>query len=225
MNTPARFRAEVPQACAGVGQQNDEDDRGQGRRRDVSGLTPLLDELGKAGEEDNGLSISDLLKKLGQNSFGPLMLIPALFIISPFSAIVGFDSVMGILIALVAVQMLFGRKHIWLPKRILNLKIGRDKLEKILRFLRPVAHWTDKVIHPRLERLTKAPFSRVIAAICALIGFTMPPLEVIPFSNTAGAAVVSFLSLGITVRDGVLIAVALVLLIIALGGGAYYFLL
>ncbi len=74
-------------------------------------IRSLLDEIGKAGTEDNGLLVSDLLKKLGQNIFGPLMLIPALFIISPFSAIVSFDSVMGILVALVAVWMLFGRKR------------------------------------------------------------------------------------------------------------------
>ena len=192
--------------------------------REFSGLCPLLDDIEKSGEKQDGLSMSDLLGILGQSSFGPLMLIPALFVISPFSALAGFDSVMGVLIALVAVQMLFGRKHTWLPKKILGLKIGKGKLRKILSFLRPVARWTDKIVHPRLQRLTRAPFSRVIAALCAIIGLTMPPLEAIPFSNTAGATVVSFLSLGLTVRDGVLIAIALVLLVIALAGGAYYFL-
>lgn len=60
-----------------------------------TGLRPLLDEIGKAGEGESGLSMADLLKALGPASFGPLMLLPALFVISPFSAIVGFDSVMG----------------------------------------------------------------------------------------------------------------------------------
>jgi hypothetical protein len=189
---------------------------------EFSGLGPLLEKIERAGNERDGLSASDLLQTLGPSGFGPLMLIPALFIISPFSAIVGFDSVMGLLIALIAAQILFGCKHVWLPEWILRLEIGRDKLPKVLRFLKPVAGWTDKVIHPRLERLAKAPFSRIVAAICVAIGATMPPLEAIPFSNTAGAAVVSFLSLGITVRDGALVAFALVLLGIGLAGGAYY---
>jgi hypothetical protein len=190
---------------------------------EYSGLRPLLNDVDRSGKEHDGLAMSDLLGMLGQSSFGPLMLIPALFVISPFSALVGFDSVMGILITLVAVQMLFGRKHIWLPKKILHLKIGEDKLKKILGFLRPVARWTDKIIYPRMERFTKAPFSRIIAALCALIGITMPPLEAIPFSNTAGAAVVSLLSLGLTVRDGLLVVIATAVLVIALGGGAYYY--
>jgi hypothetical protein len=193
-----------------------------GDSHEFNGLSPLLSEIERGGEKNDGLSMCDLLHTLGQSSFGPLMLIPALFIISPFSAIVGFDSIMGILIGLIAAQMLFGRKHIWLPKKILGLKIGKDKLAKILGFLKPVARWTDKFIYPRLEWLAKAPFSRIVAALCIVIGATMPPLEAIPFSNTAGAAVVGFLSLGLTVRDGALIAIALVLLAVALAGGAYY---
>lgn len=118
--------------------------------------------------------------------------------------------------------MLAGRDHIWLPKRLLDLKIGRAQLEKGLRFLKPVAGWTDKVVRPRFERWAEAPFSRVVAALCMLIGVTMPPLEAIPFSNTAGAAVVAFLSLGITVRDGLVVAIALVILAIGLAALGFY---
>lgn len=188
-------------------------------------LSQLLDALGDTCAHHDGATLRQVVEALGHSSFGPLMLIPALFIISPFSALVGFDSIMGVLIALVAVQKLFGRDHVWLPEKILKLKLSREKMAKGIGFLRPVARWTDKVVHPRLRRLAEAPFSKVIAAICVAIGITMPPLEVIPFSNTIGATVVSFLSLGLTVRDGLLVAIALVLLVIGLGFGGYYFLL
>ncbi|WP_075217762.1 exopolysaccharide biosynthesis protein [Mongoliimonas terrestris] len=193
--------------------------------KSYTALSQLLDDLDTSCARHDGSTMGEVVEALGHSSFGPLMLIPALFIISPFSALVGFDSIMGVLIALVAVQKLFGRDHVWLPQTILKLKLSREKMAKGIRFLRPVARWTDKVVHPRLRRLAEAPFSRVIAAICVAIGISMPPLEVIPFSNTAGAAVVSFMSLGLTVRDGLLVAIALVLLLIALGFGAYHFLL
>lgn len=193
-----------------------------GDNHDFDGLMPLLDEIDRAAKKQDGLSVSDLFQTLGECSFGPLMLIPAIFIISPFSAIVGFDSLMGIFIAIVSGQMLFGRKHIWLPKKVLMLRIGEDRFGKIVDFMRPIGRWTDRFIHPRFEWLAQSPFSRVIAALCLAIGITMPPLEAIPFSNTAGAAVVSFCSLGISVRDGAMIAVALGLLVAAMTVGGYY---
>jgi hypothetical protein len=189
--------------------------------KDFSGLGPLLDNVEEAAAEEGELSVSRFLEALGPRGFGPLMLIPALLVISPFSALVGFDSLMGALIAVVAVQMVIGRKHLWLPERVLAWRIGIEKLEKTIGWLRPVARRTDKVIRPRLRQLTRAPFSRMAAALCAVIGSTMPPLELVPFSNTAGAAIVALLSLGLTVRDGALIAAALVLLPAAIGGGAY----
>ena len=176
-----------------------------------TGLRPLLDKIGKAGDGGDALSVDDLLRVLGPGSFGPLMLLPALFVISPFSALVGFDSVMGVLIALIAAQMLFGRDHVWLPERLLRVEVGQEALRRIVRFLNPVAGWTDRIVRPRMQGLARGLFSRFVAALCVLIGATMPPLEAIPFSNTVGAGVVSLISLGITVHDGLVIALALAL--------------
>ncbi|WP_181704957.1 exopolysaccharide biosynthesis protein [Chthonobacter rhizosphaerae] len=186
------------------------------------GLGPLLDEVDELAADRGEVSLADLLKALGQASYGPLLLLPALLIISPLSAFVGFDSVMGILIALVAVQMLFGRKHVWLPQALLRKPVSQKRLGKVMRFLRPVARFTDRIIHPRMEWLAAAPYSRIMAAVCAIIGITMPPLEAIPFSNTIGAAVVSFIALGLTVRDGALIAIAIAVLVVGGGAGLYY---
>lgn len=180
-------------------------------------LSDVLDRVDAEAESDGHLSIEELLPVLGARSFGVLMLLPALFVISPLSAFVGFDSVMGVLIAAVAAQALFGKRHVWLPRFALRARVSRERVGKAVRAARPVARVLDRLSHPRLKRLAHAPFSRAVAFVCLAIGATMPPLEVVPFSNTGGAAVVVLFSLGLVVRDGVLVLLGFAACV-ALGG-------
>ena len=84
-------------------------------------------------------------------------------------------------------------------------------------FLRKPSSWIDRTLKPRLTVLTKKPFSLVLAAVIVLLGLIMPVLELIPFSSSIVAGTISFLSLSLLFRDGVLALIAAALLL----GGAY----
>lgn len=170
-------------------------------------LSEVLDRLVETGGEES-VCVRDIMAAIGRRSFGPLLLAPSIIVVSPASGIPGLPTVTAILVALIAGQMLMGRHGIWLPQRVQNGCIDRAKLDRAVRFLRPVARVSDRVARPRLSPLTRPPFSSVIAGICLLIAFTMPPMEVIPMANSlAGAAIASF-ALALTAQDGVLAIVA-----------------
>lgn len=181
-------------------------------------LGELLDRVDEEAESDGHLSIDELLPVLGSRSFGALMLLPALLVVSPLSAFVGLDSVMGVVIAAVAAQLLFGRKHVWLPKFATRARVSRERVGEAVRSARPVARVLDRVSRPRLKRLAHAPLSRAVALVCFAIGATMPPLEVVPFSNTGGGAAVALLSLGLVVQDGVVVLVGLAVAVAVAAG-------
>lgn len=173
--------------------------------------------MSAAGGDDH-VCVSHLLDIMGERSFGALMLVPSLLLVSPLSGIPGFSSLIGAVIALIAGQMLVGRKHLWLPQKLRERCIAREKLEKTLRFLTPGARVVDRLVKPRLAILTRSPFSRAVPAIWVAIGLGMPLMEILPFASSVLAAAVAAFALALIARDGALALVATAIT----GGGAWF---
>lgn len=142
---------------------------------------------------------------------------PAIIEVSPIGGIPGLPTVLAIIVVLFAAQLLFSRKHFWLPEVISRRSVEGDRLKKALDFVRPVARWTDKVIRPRFAWATKEPFIHIVAGLCILLACTVTPLEAVPFASTAPFGTIGLFGLALIARDGLL-----VLLGFALSLGAFY---
>jgi hypothetical protein len=174
-------------------------------------LEQVLDRVEDAADGTSRVSVEQVLESLGQRSFGPLMLVPSLIVISPVGGIPGLPTVLAVIIALVAVQMLVGRQSVWLPDFLLSRSISRDRLEKVSNFTMKVASYIDMVVSPRLTVLVTSPFDRVIAATILALCMLMPPLELIPFGNSTTGAAIGVFALALVARDGLLAAIAFVM--------------
>lgn len=184
------------------------------QRRPVLTLTEVIDRMVEAGEGDR-VSGDELLAVFGARTYGPLILMPSLLLVSPLSAIPGFSTLMGVTIVLIAGQMLLGRETPWLPALVLRRSVPRERLARAARVLRRVARAVDAVVRPRLSALTGGVCARAIALVCACIGLVIPPMEVVPMTSTTAGAVVAVFALALTAGDGVL---ALAAILLALGG-------
>lgn len=174
---------------------------------DLRSLEEVLRRIASAGKGE-AVCIDDLLGALGQRSFGPLLLLPSLLVVSPISAIPGVTTLGAVMIALIAAQMLVGRKAFWLPQRLRRRLLSRRRLDDAVAFLSPAARLADKVIQPRLMLFTHSPFSQLIAATCILIALIMPPLEVLPLACRLTAAAVAAFALALVAQDGILAVLA-----------------
>ena len=152
-------------------------------------------------------------------SYGPFLLIPALIDISPVGGIPGLPTALGLIIIIVAAQMLFGRKHLWLPGFIERRSISAEKACRSTKKLRGLAKWLDRWFHGRLPYFTKGPFVRGAAIFCILLALTVPPLELLPFATTAPMAAIAAFGLALLVRDGLLMIIATALALAAVGIG------
>lgn len=183
-------------------------------------LSEIVDEITNAGEDAQEIQVRDILEAVGQRSFGPLLLVPGLIVLSPISGIPGVPTLGGLTVLLISGQLLIGRDHFWVPQFILRRKISRNRMAKAGKFLMPVARFIDKMVKPRLVFLTQQPFNYLIAATCALIGVLMPPMEAIPFSSSIASAGVTAFGLSLVAYDGVL-----ALLAFALTAATFYLLI
>ena len=172
-------------------------------------LKTLLQLLEEAGEPDEPISIEGMLEATGQRSFGALLLIPGLLLFSPLSGIPGLPTFFAIMVGLIAIQLLIGRTHFWLPKWLLNRCASRSNYDRAIAFLKRPARLIDRLIRHRLTVLTEGIAVYINALLCLLIAVTMPPLELIPFGNSVAGAALSFLGLGMMARDGALVIAAL----------------
>lgn len=169
-------------------------------------LDDLLQQLEQAGEDDRPVSIRSMLEATDRRSFGALLLVPGLLVLSPLSGIPGLPSVFALMVTLIALQLLVGRKHFWLPAWLLQRSAPRRKYDKALAFLRRPARQVDRVLRRRLTFLTHGPLAiRISALLCLAIAATMPPLEIVPFGNSIAGGALTLLGLGLLARDGLMI--------------------
>lgn len=188
---------------------------------DFDSLSELLDKLEEASGQANGVSIETVQDLAGENAFGPIILLPGLLAVSPLSGIPTVPSLIGLIVALISIQLVIGRKTFWLPDRIATARLSGERVSKALRFLRPMARGIDKVVKPRLAFATRNWAVRGAALICFLAGVTMPPLEILPFLATTAGLVLTLFGLAITLRDGVLMILGLLTFFGMIGSGIY----
>jgi hypothetical protein len=175
-------------------------------------------------EGADGLRVSDLMDELGVKSIAAVLLAPSLALVSPLSGIPLFSSACGITIALISVQMLMGRNHLWMPEVLSKRSLPADKTQYAIRMLRAFAAWLDHRFKRRLTSLLTPPFLRVIQGICLLCGLIMPFLEIVPFTSSILGGVVALLALSMLTGDGLIALVTVAGLGLALGGAALHLL-
>jgi hypothetical protein len=184
-------------------------------KQEPKSLQELVDRLSEVDQGSGRVTLGAMLGTVGRRSFGALLLVLGVILFSPLSTMFGVSTAVGILVLLVAGQLLFGRDYFWLPGWLLRRGISRSKFEHGLKILRPVARFVDRLTGPRLTALTEGGAAYAIAGASVIIALMMPPLEVLPVaSHFAGAALTAF-GLGLVARDGLLVIIALA---VCLGG-------
>ena len=172
-------------------------------------LQDVLERIGKASGEEDRVRLGEIVKVLGGRSFGGFLLVAGLITLAPLVGdIPGVPTLVGLMVFLVAAQLLLGRDQFWLPAVLLNRSIGCDKLGKALHSMRRPAVWIDRMLRARLCAFVEGPATYAIAICCLIIAASMPMMEVVPFSaNIAGAALLAF-GLALIGADGLLALVA-----------------
>lgn len=181
-----------------------------GRRPDdTTSVCGILDHLARRAGASDRVTVGDLLDALGARTYGPALLVPALIGMSPISGIPVVPTILAGLIILFAVQMLFGREHMWLPGFARHRHLPEERLVASIEKIRPIAKRLDRWFHGRLLILTGGLFVRIAAAACIGLALMVPPLELLPFAAGAPMAAIALFGIALTVRDGLLMALAM----------------
>ena len=168
----------------------------------------ILDRLDELADEKDEVSLGQTIEAFGSRSYAPFLVILPLIDISPVGSIPGLPTLLALVIMLTAAQLLFGRKHMWLPGFLANRSLKSDKVKKAVKKVRPIGERMDKWFHGRLPALTKGPAVRMAAAAIIVMTLAVPPLELLPMATTAPMAAIAAFGMALLVRDGLLMIIA-----------------
>lgn len=174
----------------------------QGEAQRLRSLTDILDAL-KNAPHDGRVSLGDVVDEVGTRAFAPIILVPALILVSPLSGIFGLPTIGAIFIFLITIQKAMGRANVWIPGVLRRREVGEDKLLKALRWLRKPCAWVDRRTHTRLTGLVSRPANLVTILVILAICLVIPALELLPFVTSFFALAISFFAVGLLTRDGV----------------------
>lgn len=164
----------------------------------VRAVVGRLDEL----TDEDRLDIEMIVVAFGPTAFLPVLMVLALIVVSPLSGIPFLPTFIGLMIAMVAAQMIVRRKQIWLPRLLLRRRVSGQMLHRALRRSEGAAAWLDRRVGRRLGLLVSPPLDTLPKACCLVSGLSMPLLELVPFSSSLLGLAILLFSTGLLTRDG-----------------------
>lgn len=175
----------------------------------------LADDFKKILARENSCScvtLGEIFDRIGDRGFGLLLLVLSLPSALPVPA-PGYSTPFGILLFILALQMIFGRRTPWLPARAAGMGIKGKFVEGMLSFLEKFFGKVEFLIKPRLRWVG----SRAGLFFLGLLTLIMAGLMIlpIPLTNTAPAFVIFLIGTGLSEEDGVFCLLAAVLGVMA----------
>ena len=164
-------------------------------------------------ERQAEIKLVDILALAEERIFGFLLVILSLPSALPVPA-PGYSIPFGILMFLLAIQLIFGAKYPWLPEKMLK---GSMKLERVQKFVKAGIPWLKRIealTRPRMTYIcTSLPGRVTIGVAIALMSISM--MIPIPGTNTLPAIGIFVTAFGLQEDDGFISLGGLVICLIA----------
>ncbi|WP_162914313.1 exopolysaccharide biosynthesis protein [Taklimakanibacter lacteus] len=190
-------------------------------------LSDILKRLGKNHNPD--LTLGDIVRELGERGFGALILLLAAPNLIPLPP--GSSFVFGVPLVFITAQLMIKQDKVWLPRRLVEMKVGGGRLPYLLERLVPYVVKVEKLLKPRGTLLTSSYGERLagLAGLFCAIVLLLP----IPGANMAPAFALCCFALGLIEQDEVAMAggwlgtaatVAILILLYVFGTAIFFFL-
>ncbi len=167
-----------------------------------------------SGDHPEGITIGEILDNVGEKGFGLLLVVLSLPSALPVPA-AGYSTPFGIALFILGMQMLMGRRVPALPGWIRRRRIPKRLGGAMMGFAVKVTSKLERFIRPRFQwvgsRWAMAGMSLLVLAMAALM--TLP----IPGTNTIPAGAIFLIGIGLTEKDGVFVALALLVGVLSVG--------
>lgn len=171
----------------------------------ATALEHCLQQPDETNDPQRGPSIGELCEAVGEKGFGLLLVILSLPSALPIPA-PGYSTPFGIALALLALQMLTGRRSLWLPGKLYHLRVEQKLANKMVQAATGFLRATERWIKPRQRWIRSRAGQAALAAVVLIMSALM--ILPIPLTNTLPAMVIFLIGVGLSEEDGLLALLA-----------------
>lgn len=146
------------------------------------------------------VTLEEILTLAGERAFGFLFILLSLPSALPIPA-PGYSVPFGIVMFLLAVQMISGASRPWLPPRYATHALDLKQVQGVLKAGLPWLRRVEVLTHPRLSSLCHSRLGRIVLGVAiALMSVSM--MIPIPLTNTLPAIGIFITAFGLLDEDG-----------------------
>ena len=146
------------------------------------------------------LTVSQLVDRVGDRGFGLLLLVLSLPSALPVPA-AGYSVPFGMLLLVLAVQMLMGKIHPVFPRRFRKISLKRSFAEKLLTGASWIFDKLEWIVRPRMKWVGRRAGLTLMGMLVLIMAVLM--MIPIPLTNSFPAFVIFLIGVGLTEDDGV----------------------
>jgi hypothetical protein len=153
-------------------------------------------------EEDrpDSVTLNDVLQIAGERIFGFLFVLLSLPSALPIPA-PGYSVPFGVVLFILAVQLIMGRTRPWLPEKMLNRAIALHQIQGVLKAGLPWLQKIEAISRPRLTPVCTSLTGRVVIGVAIALMATSMMIP-IPLTNTLPAMGIFVTGFGLLDDDG-----------------------
>ena len=164
-------------------------------------LNDLLADLRGLGK-GKSVQVGDILVVTGAQSHAIALLVPAMILVSPLSAIFGLPTITAIVMCLIIVQALLRRRYLWVPGFLRERRISSARFLKALGWLESPVAWVERHQKQRLRVLVSPPVTLLVWLASLALSLIIPLLELLPMTTSLACLAITLMALGLILRDG-----------------------
>jgi hypothetical protein len=151
--------------------------------------------------QDGFVTVGEVMDRVEERGFGLLLILLALPMLIPMPP--GTSGPVGILYALLGLQMTVGRAHPWLPHRVRVYKLSPRVLGTLQNRGVAFMERMERLSRPRWGFMENPISLRIIGLLVIFIGIVM--FLPLPFMNSLPAIGIVLIGIGLLNRDGILL--------------------
>ncbi|MDX1950510.1 MAG: exopolysaccharide biosynthesis protein [Rickettsiales bacterium] len=154
------------------------------------------------GINQEKISILEINEILGRNAIQLLVAFFVLPMLLPVTAFPGLSQIISLILILLLVQLIIGKRIVWLPKKVRFYKIDKNSLLKITNLAIKYHHKFSNFLRPRYLILSTISFNKFHYLYLIFVVLVMALPIPAPFANTIPAISIILISIGIVEREG-----------------------
>lgn len=182
---------------------------------DPNGLTAHEAAASEAATPGDEVTLEEILALSGERTFGFLFVLLSLPSALPIPA-PGYSIPFGIVMGLLAFQLLKGSEQPWLPEKWRSKGFDREKVKGFIKGGLPWLKRIEAISRPRLTGVCTSPLGRLIIGLAILL-MSCCMMIPIPGTNTLPAIGIFVTGFGLLDDDGAISLAGLTICVMALG--------